>query len=161
MKKFLTNPMTIVIMLLSSVLIGSNVCCTGHATNPEKRSVVSAEKNNTLSPEENTGGVITLTESTFNEKTKSGTVLVDFWAKWCGPCKIQSPIIEEVSKDMAGKASVYKLDIDNSPAIAERYNVQSIPTMIIFKNGNAVRQFTGLTQKSEIISAIENISKNN
>ena len=70
---------------------------------------------------------------------------------------MQSPVIEKVSSEMAGKALVFKLDIDESPAIANRYNVQSIPTMMIFKDGKVVNQFVGLTDKSDIVSAIEKI----
>ncbi|NTW34110.1 MAG: thioredoxin [Bacteroidetes bacterium] len=104
--------------------------------------------------------VISLTESTFDDNIKSGIVLVDFWAKWCMPCRIQSPIIEKVSTEMVGKASVFKLDIDKNPSIADRFNIQSIPTIIIFKDGKPIGQFVGITEKADIVSAIEKLSSN-
>lgn len=77
-------------------------------------------------------------------------VLVDFWAEWCGPCKMQDPIIEEVAKSYAGKAKIGKLEVDQNPAMAKKFNVMSIPTLIIFKNGEAVWQGTGLHQKEAL-----------
>jgi thioredoxin 1 len=155
MKKILRNPMTIVFLFFATVLIGSNFCCTGKASNNEKQNLTSVDQTIATSTEPATGAVQSLTASTFDENVKSGIVLVDFWATWCKPCKMQSPIMEEVNTEMIGKASVYKIDIDQNPSIADRYNVQSIPTIIIFKDGKAVSQFIGVTQKSDIISAIE------
>jgi len=154
MKKILRNPMTIVFLFFATVLIGSNLCCTGKASNHEKQAITTNE-NTSATTVDNSGAVQSLSSATFDASIKSGIVLVDFWATWCRPCKMQSPIIEEVSSEMVGKASVYKLDIDQSPSIADRYNVQSIPTMIIFKDGKVVTQFVGLTEKDQIISAIE------
>lgn len=158
MKKALSNPMSIVLLFFITVLIGSNICCTGKASNKEPQATAINESGSVVTPE-TSGTVQSLSESTFDESIKSGIVLVDFWATWCMPCKLQSPIIEKVSTEMVGKATVYKLDIDKSPGIADRYDVQSIPTMIIFKDGKAVGQFVGLTQKADIISAIEKTSK--
>lgn len=156
MKKILRNPMTIVFLLFGTVLIGSNLCCTGKASNHEIQAITTNE--NTTTTVDNSGAVQSLSTTTFDENIKSGIVLVDFWATWCKPCKMQSPIMEEVNTEMIGKASVYKIDIDQNPSIADRYNVQSIPTIIIFKDGKAVSQFVGVTQKSDIINAIEKFS---
>ena len=81
-------------------------------------------------------------------------VLVDFWATWCGPCVMQGPIIEEVAKEMEGKAKVGKIEIDKNPATAEKYAVKSIPTLAIFKNGELVWQSSGLQQKEKLIEEL-------
>ncbi|MBU1145940.1 thioredoxin [Patescibacteria group bacterium] len=85
-------------------------------------------------------------------------VLVDFWAPWCGPCKMMGPIVDEVAKDMEGKAvKVAKLNVDESSATAEKYNVMSIPTFKIFKGGEVVDEFVGVQSKEEIVKRIEKI----
>ena len=77
-------------------------------------------------------------------------VLVDFSASWCGPCRMMAPVIEEISADMAGKAEVYKLDIDENPDIARQYGVASVPTFIVFKDGQPVRGTIGAQPKENI-----------
>lgn len=126
----------------------SNICCTSNASN--NKTSIDAASQMPANIGNNDGGVIVLNESTFDTQIKKGVVLVDFWATWCGPCRMQSPIIEELSKDMKGKAIICKLDIDKNPAIAERYNIQSIPTMLIFKDGKAISGFQGVTSKDDI-----------
>ena len=79
-------------------------------------------------------------------------VLVDFYADWCGPCNAMAPVIEELAKELEGKVKVGKISVDENPDIAVEYNVMSIPTMIIFKNGNTSKTFIGVTDKSEIIA---------
>ena len=81
------------------------------------------------------GTVRTLDESNFDAEVQSDVVLVDFWATWCGPCKMQAPIVEEVARRVAGKARVAKLDVDTAPKISQRFGVQAIPTLVIFRNG--------------------------
>src|SRR5699024_7540996 len=73
-----------------------------------------------------------------------GPVLVDFFATWCGPCKMLAPTLDEVAQEVAGKAAVYKLDIDQSPDIAQRYGVMSVPTLIVFEDGQAQQQAVGV-----------------
>ena len=152
MKKIISNPTTIIFLFFALVLIGSNICCTGKASNNKNNTEASFD-NNSL-PNSKSESVITLNENNFDESIKSGIVLVDFWATWCPPCRMMGPVIENIGKEMNGKASVCKVDIDQSPAIAGRYNVQSIPTMIIFKDGKVVKQFVGITSKEDIIEAI-------
>lgn len=82
-------------------------------------------------------------------------VLVDFYADWCGPCKMQGPIIEELATDMAGKAKVGKLNIDMNSAIAEKFGVMSIPTLIIFKGGEAKKTMVGMQGKDGLRSELE------
>ncbi|WP_251179061.1 thioredoxin [Adlercreutzia agrestimuris] len=81
-------------------------------------------------------------------------VLVDFFATWCGPCKMLAPTIDEVRGEVAGKASVYKLDIDQSPDIAQAYGVMSVPTLIVFKNGQPVKQAVGIQPKQTLLSML-------
>jgi len=137
----------IMLLFIAAIITGSNICCTGK----------NVEKSGSSFIEGNKGEVVNLTESNFDEKTATGVVLVDFWATWCRPCRMQAPIIEEVSNVVSGKAVICKLDIDQSPSIAERYGIQSIPTMILFKNGKAVIQFTGITSKEDIINEINKL----
>ncbi len=98
-----------------------------------------------------------LTQDNFeNEVIKSSLpVLVDFWAEWCGPCRMMGPVIEEVAKDLAGKLKVGKLNVEEAQDIAGEYNVMSIPTLIVFKNGKAVDQFVGAMPKELLIKKIQ------
>ncbi len=100
---------------------------------------------------------ITFTNANFEAEALKGDlpVLVDFFADWCGPCKMQGPIIEEVAKEMAGRAKVGKLNIDSDLAIAEKYGVMSIPTLIIFKGGEAKKTFVGLQGKETLKTELE------
>ena len=96
---------------------------------------------------------MTVTDATFeNDVVKSPTpVLVDFWAVWCGPCQMQNPILEEIAKEFEGKVKIAKLNVDENPNSATRYGVMSIPTLIIFKGGNIVKQMIGV-QSKEILT---------
>lgn len=84
----------------------------------------------------------------------SEPVLVDFFATWCGPCKKLAPVLDEVSNEVAGKASVYKVDIDQSRDIAEQYGVMSVPTLILFENGQPAKQLVGAQSKNVLINFI-------
>ena len=80
----------------------------------------------------------------------SQPVVVDFWAPWCGPCRSMAPVIEELSKDFAGKAKVTKLNVDENQALSGQFNVMSIPTLIFFKDGKAVDTVVGFTPKNKL-----------
>lgn len=82
-------------------------------------------------------------------------VLVDFWAPWCGPCRMIAPMIEELAKEHGGSISVGKVDIDENRGVSERYNVQSIPTLMVFKGGQPVQTFVGVQPKSKVQAALE------
>ena len=101
--------------------------------------------------------IVHITDNTFDETIKSGVVLVDFWATWCGPCRMQAPILEEVNKEMAGKITIAKVDIDQNRNTANRFGIMNIPTLIIFKNGKQVNTFVGLTEKDELIKTLNKV----
>jgi thioredoxin 1 len=95
---------------------------------------------------------MTLTEANFDKEVlqSSVPVLVDFWAEWCGPCRMLAPIIDELAHEFAGKAKVGKVNVDHNPAIAERYGIRGIPTLILFKNGATVEQIVGVQSKEAL-----------
>mgnify|MGYP000182305154 CR=1 FL=1 len=94
--------------------------------------------------------------SEFNDIIKSKTpTLVDFFATWCGPCKMQSPILEEVKKAVGDEANIIKIDVDRNPELAATYNVRSIPTLIVFVEGEAVWRGYGLHQADQLIAKIK------
>ena len=99
------------------------------------------------------------TDSNFeSEVLKSNLpVLVDFFAAWCGPCRMQGPIVEEVAKEIGAKARVGKMDVDASPETAGRFDVMSIPTLIIFKNGEAVQRLVGLQTKDDLLAELNKL----
>jgi thioredoxin 1 len=99
-----------------------------------------------------------VTDSNFEQTIKNNKlVLVDFWANWCGPCRALAPIVEEVAREYSDKALVGKLDVDENPATAERFQVFSIPTMIFFKEGKDAERIVGLCPKSRITDTINKL----
>jgi len=115
-----------------------------------------ANKNtNTMSGQASVTSPITLTDNNFKGMVdKHPLLIVDFWAPWCGPCRLVSPIISELSKELAGKAVFGKLNVDENPMIATTFGIQSIPTIAIFKNGKAVDGIIGAASKSQILSKL-------
>jgi thioredoxin 1 len=101
--------------------------------------------------------ILKLNDSNFNQQIASGIVLVDFWAEWCMPCKMMAPILNEVANEIPAGVKVCKLNVDQAKQTAAKYNVRSIPTMIIFKNGKEVKRLVGVKQKGFILNQITNL----
>lgn len=103
--------------------------------------------------------VLTLTDENFEEQVLSpGTVaVVDFWADWCMPCKMLAPVIDDLANDYAGRVKIAKVDTDSCRDTAIRFGITSIPTVIIFKDGEMRKKFVGLQQKADLRSAIEEV----
>ena len=95
-----------------------------------------------------------LTAQNFTHKTKTGVVLVDFWADWCMPCKMMAPILNEVAEATEGSATIYKLNVDEQQQVAAQYGIRSIPTMILFKDGKVVERIIGVKSKEAVIASI-------
>ena len=103
--------------------------------------------------------VTNVNDQSFDKVIKQGVVLVDFWAAWCSPCRMQAPILLEVAEIVEGKAIIAKLDVDDNRAIAAKYNIMSIPTLILFKNGVPVNQFVGVQSRDTLLQHINNALK--
>ena len=82
-------------------------------------------------------------EQTFGEETQNGTVLVDFWAPWCGPCRMVAPVLDELQQEMGDKVKVIKVNVDENPNVAQSHGVSGIPTMVLYKNGEVVDRLVG------------------
>jgi len=102
---------------------------------------------------------VEVTDATFEEKVLKESekpVIVDFWAPWCGPCQMMGPILEDLSEDVSDSAIVGKLNVDENPETAGKYGVMSIPTLIIFKNGEPVKQLVGVQSKEALVEELKN-----
>lgn len=101
--------------------------------------------------------VITITSKNFEEEVSKSDVpvLLDFWASWCGPCKMVSPIVDKVAEEVEGKAKVGKVNVDEEQELARSFNIMSIPTLIVIKNGKLVKQSVGVMSKEEILNMLK------
>jgi thioredoxin 1 len=98
-----------------------------------------------------------ITDATFEDEVLHSTqpILVDYWAEWCGPCKMIAPILGEIAAEKAGQVTIAKLNVDEHGDIAQRYGVMSIPTLLVFKDGNLVKTMVGAKGKGQLLSELE------
>lgn len=94
--------------------------------------------------------IVNVTDQTFTTETSEGVVLVDFWAPWCGPCKMIAPVLEELDAELGEKAKIVKIDVDENQETAAKFGVMSIPTLLVFKNGEVVDQVVGFQPKEAL-----------
>ncbi|NIK11126.1 thioredoxin [Alkalibacillus sp. S2W] len=99
--------------------------------------------------------IVNATDQTFSEETSEGLVLVDFWAAWCGPCKMIAPVLEELDSEKNDEVKIVKLDVDENQETAQKYGVMSIPTLIMFKDGEQVDQAHGFQPKEALEELVE------
>ena len=106
-------------------------------------------------PVENSKKIVVLGNKNFKLALKKEILLVDFWAPWCGPCKMQTPILEQVATTIGDRAAICKVNVDEAQALAQRFAVRSIPTLVIFKDGQSVQQLVGLQRADALVKALE------
>ncbi|PIC63601.1 thioredoxin [Sporosarcina sp. P13] len=99
--------------------------------------------------------IINATDSNFAENIKEGVVLVDFWAPWCGPCKMIAPVLEELSGEVEGKANIVKVNVDDNQATASQFGIMSIPTLLLFKDGEVAEKVVGFQPKEALAQLVE------
>lgn len=105
-------------------------------------------------------GATVLTQQNFQNEIESGVTLVDFWAPWCGPCKIQLPFVEELADELKGQATLAKVNVDEQPELAMQYGIRSIPALLLFKDGKLADTMVGITPKNVLKDKILNLSGN-
>ena len=96
-----------------------------------------------------------LTADNFDSTVGSGVTLVDFWAEWCGPCRMMTPVLDQLASEYDGKAKVAKVNVDDEQDLAVRFDISSIPALIVFKDGKVAKRFVGVTAKGELAAALD------
>jgi thioredoxin 1 len=105
-------------------------------------------------------GTIEINESNFDREVMQSDkpVVVDFWAEWCGPCKMIAPLLDEIAKEKAGAVKVAKVNVDQNQSLSFKYNIRAIPSLLFFKNGQVRDQVTGMTSKKDLLGRIESLA---
>jgi thioredoxin 1 len=99
--------------------------------------------------------ILNLTDKNFQQQTKNKVVLVDFWAAWCAPCRMMAPVLNDVASELTGNSLVGKINIEQQQALAQKFKVRSIPTLVLFKNGTEINRFVGIKSKDFLIQQIK------
>jgi thioredoxin 1 len=101
-------------------------------------------------------GIVTLSDATFDESVGGADtpILVDFWAEWCGPCKMIAPVLEDIAKDHGASLQIAKLNVDDNPNVARRYDVMSIPTLLVFADGEVKKRLVGAKGKAQLLEEL-------
>jgi thioredoxin 1 len=99
--------------------------------------------------------VKTLTDATFDDEIAAGSTIVDFWAPWCGPCRMVGPVIDEIAQEHGDKVTIGKVNVDENPATAQKYGIMSIPTIILFKDGEPSKKVIGARSKADFLKEFE------
>ena len=107
---------------------------------------------------ENSNKIKVLNTKNFKTQTRSGLVLVDFWAPWCGPCKMMSPVLNDVAEEMDGEVVIGKLNVDHNQPIAKKYKVRSVPTLVLYENGQEIDRFVGVKNKKFLLKELRKYS---
>ncbi|HEY2712673.1 MAG TPA: thioredoxin [Chthoniobacterales bacterium] len=103
---------------------------------------------------------VTVDEANFDNEVVKSTqpVLVDFWAEWCGPCKMIAPVLDEIAREKAGSVKVAKVNVEENQSLSLRYNIRAIPTLLFFKDGQLRDQITGMTSKKDLLSRLDSLA---
>ena len=101
--------------------------------------------------------ILNLTDKNFQQQTKNKLVLVDFWAAWCAPCRMMAPVLNDVASELTGNSLVGKINIEQQQALAQKFKVRSIPTLILFKNGTEINRFVGIKSKDFLLKEIAKV----
>jgi len=117
--------------------------------------VIAKRKMGSIQSVPNSPKVFNLTDQNFSNKIKSGVVLVDFWAAWCGPCKLMGSVLNDLAEEVDGKVTIAKLNVDEAKATASKFSVRSIPTLILFKNGKEIHRFVGVKTKDYLLKELD------
>jgi len=99
--------------------------------------------------------ILTLTDKNFQKQTKNKVVLVDFWAAWCGPCRLMAPVLNEIAGELKGNSCIGKVNVQEYQSVAQKFKIRGIPTMVLFKNGVEVNRFVGVKSKEFLIKQIQ------
>ncbi len=140
-----TRPLQVAILVIAVAVGSVMIFNNGQANSGSERAETVSSENSK---------VIEVTDAIFDETIAEGVTLVDFWAVWCPPCRIQNPIIEEVALSIGEKAKIAKLDVDHNPRTASANQVKNIPTLILYKDGEPVQRFVGVQEKETLLTAI-------